>query len=332
MKVVNLHALLDETLRLSEAAAGQRKVKLRAENRGEPPMMLWTDPLRLRQALLNLVSNAIKYGRAQGFVSVGITRTEGKVEISVTDNGLGMTAAQLAGTFQPFNRLGRENSEIQGTGIGLVITRQLIELLGGTVSIQSDQEHGTRASIFLPHPDLPGAVTSEVEDDLAHAPAAKPKHESDSSGHETSGSVLYIEDEPVNAILVQQLLARWPEVRLAIAEDGEDGMAQAVRLQPDLILLDMRLPDMDGIELLARLRGDPRTRDIQVVSLSASALTEEVAEAISAGALEYWTKPIDFPRFLSGIRRLLEREGTGESGRDRTPNTDTGPAPGRRVG
>ena len=309
---IALHTLLDETLATCESQANAAKIELKAEYRTQGEVVMHTDPLRLRQAILNLISNAIKYNRPGGFVCVDITRSPGHVEIRVDDSGLGMTQLQLAGIFQPFNRAGREHSSIEGTGIGLGICRQLVELLGGALTFESEPEEGTRARLSLPHIDgatLPAAVrasTSAEFSPFAHGTAPFLREENESN--DVHGTVLYIEDNPVNALLVEQVLSCWPRLKLVIAEDGADGLAQAHLAKPDLILLDMLLPDMTGMDILARLKSDPATQDIRVVALSASAMNEEVAAALKAGAIEYWLKPIDFQPFLDGLRAFLATE------------------------
>jgi PAS domain S-box-containing protein len=276
---------LDAALHMSAPQAEERGVSLRAAYR--------PDPGRLRQVLLNLLSNAIKYNRAGGWVSLEVQRDEHLVHLLVRDNGLGMSEEQRAQLFQPFNRLGREYSEVQGTGIGLVVVRQLVDLMGGEISIESQPEEGTLVRVTLPA--------------TAGAPLATPRAADPEDPQKAPhGVVLYIEDNPINVILVEQLLSRWPRTRLVTAANGAEGLHRARTLKPDVVLLDIQLPDMSGLDVLQRLKADAQTRDLVVVALSANALPDDMAAARAAGASDYWTKPIDFDAFLRGMRRLLD--------------------------
>ncbi len=287
--------LLDGVLRMSEPHANECKVRLEAGYVRSCTMLMRSDPARLRQVMFNLISNGIKYNRPGGWVRVELMRDPYFVHIVVRDNGLGMDEKQRAQLFEPFNRLGREHSAVPGTGIGLVLVRQLVGLMGGELTIDSTQEAGTAVRITLP-----------ATDGRPMASASKSSAKTDGNGDDLPGGVvLYIEDNPVNAILVEQLLARWPKVQLIVAPDGTTGLERARAAHPDLVLLDMQLPDMGGLEVLQRLKGDPATQHLRCVALSASALPQEVEQARQAGALDYWTKPIDFGLFADGMRRLL---------------------------
>lgn len=191
--------------------------------------------------------------------------------------------------------------------MGMPICRQLVELLGGALSIDSEPGVGTLVTVRLPH------VVSEEQLDIAlpsnpaplAALAASPRR-GQALAPPAGGSVLYVEDDPMNALLVSQLLSRWPTVSCEVAPTGTEGLAAARASRPSLVLLDMNLPDMSGVELLGKLRAEPDTRDLHVVALSASVLTQDIAAANAAGAAEYWTKPIDFDSFLAGVHRILE--------------------------
>jgi signal transduction histidine kinase/CheY-like chemotaxis protein len=288
--------LLRATVRMSEPQAQEHRIAIEHHLDAQDPIHLCTDPARLRQVMLNLLSNAIKYNRPGGWVRLEVERDPHLVHIIVRDNGLGMSEEQRSQLFQPFNRLGREYTSVQGTGIGLVLVHQLVGLMGGEFTVESRPEEGTMVRVTLPARDeLPG-VPAGVEDEA-------PKHKA------LCGSVLYIEDNPVNMLLVEQFMSRWPQVRLRTAVDGASGLKLARQHVPDVVLLDMQLPDMDGPELLKQLKADPRTRNIVVVALSANVLADDVDAAQAAGATEYWTKPIDFTAFSAGMARLLP--GTG---------------------
>ncbi len=301
---VPLWPLLGEVLQLSDAAAAARQVTLHAAYAAQDPVTLHTDPTRLRQILLNLVSNGIKYNRPGGRVELDLRRDDQALHIEVSDNGLGMSSEQLAALFQPFNRLGRERSDIEGTGIGMMLSRQLVTLLGGEMKVHSEPERGTRVTVSLPW--TPPAAAAAA---LPGTPASGGARQAAEGA--PAGTVLYIEDNPINAALVEGLFAPWPLVRLVVAADGASGLAQAAALQPELVLLDMHLPDTDGLQVLAALQADARTRALPVVVLSADAMPGEMQAARAAGAVDYWTKPIDATPFLAGVRMLLGERAAG---------------------
>jgi PAS domain S-box-containing protein len=295
---VDLRELLDEALRINEGAAAQQAVTIVANYRRGERTFVWADPARLRQVMINLLSNAIKYNRPEGRVEVSVLVADERTLIDVQDNGLGMTAEQLQHLYEPFNRLGRERHGIEGTGLGLALTRQLVQLMHGQIDIESEVGVGTRVRV-----DMPSHQAAPPSDFLPLPPQPELADGADAA---PSGVVLYIEDNPVNLLLVEQLLLRWSGVVLVQAENGSDGIAMARTTRPDLILLDMRLPDMDGLAVLAALQRDEATRGCRVVALSASAMPDEVAAARQAGASDYWTKPLDFDHFLREMRRLLK--------------------------
>jgi PAS domain S-box-containing protein len=295
--------LLDDVLRTSETLARQSGVALVAEYaQGPDPARIGAlaDATRLRQVVINLMSNAIKYNRPGGSVTLRMGRDGDRISIDVIDNGMGMTAEQLDHLYEPFNRLGRERGGIEGTGIGLALTRQLVRLMNGELCLHSEIGRGTRANVLLN-----AAEVGEAADlDEACSPRRWPCGDLGAIAN-PGGTVLYIEDNEVNALLVQQMLALLPGVRLVHVADGKAGLEQALALQPDLILLDMQLPDMNGIDVLRTLRGADATRHLRVIALSASAMAGEVEQARRCGADDYWTKPLDFEGFLAGITEVL---------------------------
>jgi len=292
----DLRELVDGVLRMSAPHAAQCGVSLKPLYAPDAALTVHSDPARLRQVVLNLVSNGLKYNRPGGLVGVGFEQQAGGVEIIVSDDGLGMSEMQLAQLYQPFNRLGREGGAIPGTGIGLVLVRQLVSLLGGSVSVQSASGQGTTIKVVLPASARPTP---------APLPARERPGEAAGDASSITGDVLYVEDNAVNALLVEHLLTRWPGVRVTTAPDGGSGIAQALAIRPSIILLDMQLPDMSGLQVLRRLRSDPATCRIPVVALSANALPAEVGAALDEGAADYWTKPIDIDVFVAGMARLL---------------------------
>jgi PAS domain S-box-containing protein len=256
------------------------------------------DPTRLRQVLLNLISNAVKYNRPGGEVELRAVRHDGWVELQVADTGRGLNAEQLGHLFEPFNRLGNEGGGIEGTGIGLVIVKSLVERMGGSVGVDSTPGVGSVFRLRL----------ADASDDGVPAPLPQRPPGPAAGAAAPGGSVLYIEDNPVNVLIVKELVSLRPGLRLSVAVNGGSGVEQARRLQPDLILLDMQLPDIDGLEVLRRLRADPATARIRCIAVSANVMPEDVARAMAAGLDDYWPKPIDMNAFLSTIDRLLRSD------------------------
>ncbi len=279
---VELCALLDSTLAANARLAAAQQVRLQTSYEGERPLTVNADPERLHQVVSQLLTNGIKFHEQGGVVRVDVKRQLDCVRISVVDDGSGMTAAQQASLFEPFNRLGRERSGIDGAGIGMALARHLVALMGGRLAVESSPGRGTAVHVYLPLPSL-----------------------ADQTDRQPTGTVLYIEDNAVNALLVVEVLRQWPDVRVVVAEDGASGLAQALQLQPDVLLLDMQLPDMDGLQVLQRLKQDPATRQLKVVALSANAMASDVEATLRAGACAYWTKPIDFAPFLDKMRAML---------------------------
>jgi len=255
------------------------------------------DPVRLRQCLVNLLSNAIKYNHRGGRVSLHCHSDAQGLTLQVADTGMGMSSQQMEHLFEPFNRLGRERESIEGTGIGLMLTRYLVELMGGKLEVSSHLNEGTTVSLRL----LRAVATPLTE------PAAQPAERAPRAVlvPAPAASVLYIEDSLANQQVVRDMLAPWPQLTLHLAKNGEQGLRLAAALRPDLILLDMRLPGIDGLQVLQRLKADPQLAHIKVVAVSASAMPEDVEGARQRGVLEYWTKPLRLEYFLDDVRRVL---------------------------
>ncbi|MDO9189609.1 MAG: response regulator, partial [Sulfurimicrobium sp.] len=222
----------------------------------------------------------------------------GRLRIEITDQGVGLTADQQSNLFQPFNRLGAENSEVQGTGIGLIIARHMIELMGGAIGVISEAGQGSTFwielnlghSLLLPPAERQGAVS---------VPASEFK---------ANHRVLYIEDNPANLKLVAQMLTKRINFELITAHTGELGLLQARKHQPELIILDINLPGMDGFELRARLRLFEETRNIPVIALSAKVRPRDIERALRAGFQGYVTKPIEIDKLLAAIDKVIQNE------------------------
>lgn len=288
----DISSVLDEAVALTQALARAHEVELSEQALPRFGIGAVADPRRLLQVLLNLLSNACKYNRPGGHVRVDVTNAGAEVFLDVVDDGVGMTKEHMSHMFEPFNRLGNEGHAIEGTGIGLTLTRQLAELMKGRLEIESSPDSGTRARLVLPSYAIP--LKGVVED---------PGHRA--QGVRDTAVVLYIEDDPVNRILVEQMLSRCEGVQLLQAETGEDGIAMARQTGPDLVLLDMQLPDMTGFEVLEALRSDARTEALPVVAVSANAAEADVAKAFDFGAVDYWTKPLKLDAFLAEVSSLL---------------------------
>lgn len=252
------------------------------------------DRVRLAQVLINLGSNAIKYNRTGGVVTFSYEQKgEHKVRIAVTDTGDGIPESRQAELFQPFNRLGAEHKAIEGTGIGLALSRRLIELMGGTIGFSSTPGKGSRFWV-----DVPVHVGSSQETEAAPRPRGRTTQKS-------GFSVLYVEDNPANLALVRNILATLQDVRLIEAVDGETGLALATQNRPDLIVLDVDLPDLDGYEVLRRIRAIPALASTPVLALSASALSSDIGRGREAGFAAYLTKPVDVDKFFDAIDAAL---------------------------
>ncbi len=283
--------VVESSVAMCAGAAAAAGVRLVSQLPDGHTIAVTADATRLRQVLANLVSNGIKYNHPGGQVVVTAARVGDSVRIEVEDDGLGMTDEQQRQLFTPYDRLGREAGTTRGTGIGLVLVRQLVTLMSGSLEIRSEADRGTRVTIELPF----GGETLE--------PAVLPTPLV--TGPQGTGLVLYIEDEPVNRLLVQETLRTCSGVELLLAESGHEGLSLARERRPGLVLLDMQLPDLDGPQVLAALRSHPATCHIPVAVLSASAMSTDIARAQAAGAVAYWTKPIDVSALRADVQRLL---------------------------
>ena len=291
---VDLGPLVAHCAAMVEPAAAQRGVTLQVQLAPEAQHVLG-DQTRLKQVISNLLSNAVKYNNPGGRVEVSTRRTaDNRLEVRVLDTGLGLSPAQLADLFQPFNRLGRETSEIEGTGIGLVISRRLAELMGGELRAESPAGQGATFVLTLP-----------ATEDAAAAAAGEANIETGATRYRHR-RVHYIEDNETNVEVMRGMLAQRPQVTLSVSPLGLDGLQAVRHLRPDLILLDMHLPDVDGLELLRQLQRDPVCADIPVMVVSADATAGRIEDALAAGARHYLTKPLKMAGFLAVLDDLLE--------------------------
>jgi PAS domain S-box-containing protein len=265
------------------------------------PCFVDADRTRLKQILINLLSNAIKYNQPNGTVVVdaGCDRSApDRVRVSVKDAGAGLPPDMLVQLFQPFNRLGRERSAEEGTGIGLVMSKRLVELMGGEIGVESTVGLGSvfwfeLNSAVAPQLAVDGALpTADLYAQVQHGAPLR--------------TLLYVEDNPANLKLIEQLIKRRPDMRLASARDGNMGIQLARANQPEVILMDINLPGISGIEALRILRDDPATAHIPVVALSANAMPRDIEKGLQAGFFRYLTKPIRVNEFMQTLDAALE--------------------------
>jgi PAS domain S-box-containing protein len=276
----------------------------------ELPHFVLADRIRLKQVLINLLSNAIKYSQPGGAVVVECapgTPERARTRISVRDSGAGLPPEKLAQLFQPFNRLGKESSSEEGTGIGLVMSKILVEMMGGSIGVESTVGVG---SVFWFELDSAAAPSLAIEGaDLAGVSQAKAPLEA------SLRTLLYVEDNAANLKLVEQLIARRSDLRLLSAGDGRLGIEMARASLPDVILMDINLPGIDGFQALKILREDPATADIPVLAISASAMLGDIRKGLEAGFFRYLTKPIHVSEFMDAIDAVLEIAGSRRTDR-----------------
>jgi PAS domain S-box-containing protein len=256
------------------------------------------DRTRVKQVLINLLSNAIKYNREHGTVEVKCTAsTPERIRISIKDSGAGLPPEKLVQLFQPFNRLGQETGTEEGTGIGLVVTKQLVELMGGTIGVESTVGVGSEFWIEL---------IRDVTSQLAAGNTMPAELAPQAQGNAARRTLLYVEDNPANLMLVEQIIEGHPHLRMLSARDGNLGIALARAHLPDVILMDINLPGISGIEALNILREDPATTHIPVVALSANAMFRDIERGLEAGFFRYLTKPIKVNEFMNALDDALK--------------------------
>jgi PAS domain S-box-containing protein len=259
---------------------------------------LKADRTRLKQILINLLTNAIKYNTAGGAVVVEfIASTPGRLRICVQDTGEGLPPEKLTQLFQPFNRLGKETGVEEGTGIGLTLSKRLVELMGGVIGVESTVGKG---SVFWIELNLTGQPQTAMSD-AAVAIAKAPLH-----AGQPLRTLLYVEDNPANLMLVEDLIARRPELRLLSAQDGNLGVELARAYLPEVILMDINLPGISGIQALKILQADATTAHIPVIALSANAMPRDIKKGLEAGFFRYLTKPIKVPEFMETLETALK--------------------------
>src|SRR5476651_1400962 len=272
----------------------------------ENQIFIHADRVRVKQVIVNLLSNAIKYNRVGGGVTVHCKLSgAGRIRLSVIDTGPGLQAHELAHLFQPFNRLGQETGAEEGTGIGLVVTKKLVELMGGSIGVDSTVGIGSEFWFELMASDAP-----LLEAESAGKPRAESRDGSGASSGVARRTLLYVEDNPANLALVEQLIARRDDLQVMTAITGQQGVLMARDHLPEVILMDINLPGMSGYGALKILREDPATSQIPVIALSANAMPHDIQRGIDAGFFRYLTKPIIVTEFMETMDVALQYAST----------------------
>lgn len=313
LEPIALEDAVHHAVALCQATAARHAVTCRIVP-SEQPLAVWADRLRLSQVLVNLVSNGIKYNRPDGEVLITWEAREPQdaVCLRVSDTGVGMTQDQLEHLFEPFNRLGFEGSDVEGTGIGLTLAKELLANMKGSITaVHSAPGRGTDIEIAL--------VRAPIEQVRAPAVAAPLSRLGNAEHTEVSGTVLYVEDNEVNVLLLRELMVRWPRIRFVAVRTAGEGRRCARHLRPEVILLDVLLPDGDGLSLLRELRQEPQLAHTRFVIVSASVSEEDLQRARSTGADAYWPKPLDLSYVTQRLPELLRQAGAAEERRNDLP-------------
>ena len=290
--------IVAEAFTLVQPQSDNKHIKLFATMSNFENLYVTADNVRFKQALINLLSNAVKYNDIGGEVEVHLQLiANNKLRITVRDNGKGIPANRQAEVFQPFNRLNAEFSNIEGSGVGLVITKQLVEMMNGKLDFKSAEGVGTEFWIDLP-------LASEWNE-TQHTIIKSVSFQLTKLAFHEHKKILYIEDNPTNILLLEQFFAQHNNINLDIAEEPFVGIYKARSGLPDLIILDINLPGMDGFEVLDVLKNDVLTKNIPVIGLSANAMPYDVERGIKSGFNEYLTKPVDINRLIKTLNQFL---------------------------
>ena len=294
LETVDVGQVIDDVISQLQPVAAQHEITFaRAEH--TPPGMVIADRTRLSQILMNFGSNAIKYGRPKGHATVHATRMrDARIRVTIVDDGIGIPADKQATIFEPFQRAGQEAGPIEGTGIGLAISKRLAETMGGTVGFTSEPGRGSEFWLELPEPDPEAPLP----------PRSSPR-KSALAGSGSPFRVVYIEDNPANIALVEALAAELPRIELVSALDAEQGLARIHEQRPALVLMDINLSGMSGIDAMRALAADPRTQTIPVIALSADPQSRDTARERGVEFTRYLHKPIDLDALTLALEELL---------------------------
>ncbi len=297
MEPVEITSLLEELALFVQPIAKEYSVHLNHDTSDLVDFYCQADRSRLKQVLLNLISNAIKYNFESGTVTFSVIKDGKKIRINISDTGPGLSPEQKISVFQPFNRLEADHTEIIGTGIGLTIAKELVELMGGTLGVESTMGKGSTFYIEFDTLESPAVISvSAIEKSHAMVPLQQ---------LEKKYTILYVEDNPSNLKLVEQILGLNKNINLISAPQAEIGIDLAKSQDFDLILMDINLPGMSGIEAMKILRRIEKTRNLPIVALSANAMEGDIKSCLNAGFTDYIVKPINIPEFLDKTNKLL---------------------------
>lgn len=300
IELVSYNDLIVECLSLLTPLAEKGNITLITDH--DQKIYINADRLRLKQIMVNLITNAIKYNNPGGNVWIKADSGENEVRIAIQDDGIGIPEDRADELFKPFNRLGAETKEIEGTGIGLTISKTLVELMKGSIGFESKE--GVGSTFWIELPKAKDAVTSESK--VSSDEDIKLETEK-----ESARTILYIEDNPSNLRLVQQIFSKIENINLLSAPTPGIGLELAEVHVPDMILLDLNLPEMDGFTVLKKLRSSPWGATIPVVAVSANAMDRDIERGKKAGFDDYLTKPLDIQRFLHVVYHTLGMENGG---------------------
>jgi len=305
LEPVCLAHALEEALSLMRPLAAQRGLELVTPAPQEQTCYVMADRQRLKQVLLNLLTNAVKYTPLDGKVTVSSSMEgDSNVRIVVSDTGAGISAEKLTRLFTPFDRLGAEQTGVEGTGLGLAVCQRLMQAMNGSIGVESTEGQGSTFWVELPRGESPLVRVASGNHDGTRPP---------NGPEEKERTILYVEDNLSNLALIEQVFAEQPHLRLITARQGQMGIDLARRHSPDLVLLDLHLPDLPGWEVLSHLRRDEATCEIPVVIISADATSRQVERLMAAGARGYLTKPIDLQEFLRVINEISAPQLTEDS-------------------
>ncbi|MBT7942414.1 MAG: PAS domain S-box protein, partial [Alphaproteobacteria bacterium] len=296
---VSAPEVVEECLDMIRNLADARNIKIIPPASKQGFYLVRADRTRLHQVMLNLLSNAVKYNREGGAITVEILETpEGKLSIHITDTGEGIPEDQMDKLFEPFNRLSAEKTEIEGTGIGLTVTKQLVELMGGAITFESEVGTGSTVSVEFLQPAEDAIKASQTAQQAA----------TEQTAHKlkSAATMLYVEDNPANMELMEMIVSRIEGLTMIQAPNAELGLELARSKKPNLIILDINLPGMSGLDAVKELQKSKATADIPVYALSAAATRRDIEKGLKAGFREYLTKPIDLEDTLSNIKRIVE--------------------------
>ncbi len=321
LESINVRSMIERAVESVRPLAQHRSIDLQVDI-GPGVGNVRADNQRSVQVLLNLLSNAIKYNKTNGFVRVTVEQDDNQTTILVTDSGPGISALKAARLFSPFERLGAEFGNIEGTGIGLALSKKLATAMSGQIGYLPAEPTGSTFWLSLPR-----SHDAEVEPEPVSARAPALPDMTDVGAF----TLLCIEDNPINTRIVEHAVSALPDVTFLQAETGAAGLKRAAETRPDVIVLDLHLPDMTGHEVLSRLLEDPTTRDIPVIALTASAMPPDVAEGMAKGFFRYLTKPMDFELFLNTLKAAVAPGPQTPSGQKEAGSPQTTPAQDKQL-